>query len=207
MSMSKPRDQMTDEDHIRYMLDGGDRGIIEKLWEMKDSWGFGGGVWLAKEHPLVKFGVAGPSKKDEFLPLNASCRFEATPFHLADTGARGLAVWFQWGPRDERSCSLDNRTLCGWVRPEREADVTEWLRFLNELVAAHIAKRQAAWDAMTDEQRQDAISAAHFEASRLAFERLGIPMPRDMNELEKWAKADAPIDGRRKEPPDGPGQT
>ena len=179
--MSKNIDEMTDDDHVRYMLDGGDRGLIAHLWEMQDAWGFGGGVWLAKEQPLIKYGGPSPSKKDEFVPVSAHCRFEAIPFHLADIGARGLAIWFQTGPRDERSSSLDNRTLCGWVRPEQEDDAKKWVRFLNGLIASHIARRQAAWDALTEEQRADAISAAHFEASFRFFEQLGVPVPRPDN--------------------------
>jgi hypothetical protein len=160
------------------MLDGSDRGLVTKLWELPDAWGFGGGLWLAKEHPMVKLGAMGPSDKDEFLTLNSSCRFEATPFHLAGSGARGHAIWFQTGPRDEGSSSMHNRMLCGWVTPDRAEDLAQWLHFLNELVTAHVAKLKAQWDALTEEEKQDALSAAHLEASFRAFERMGIPMPR-----------------------------
>ena len=176
--MTSTRDAMTDQDHIRYMLDGSDRGRVTKLWEAPDAWGFGGGLWLAKEHPMVKLGAREASDKDEFLTLNASCRFEATPFQLDESGVRGEAIWFQSGPRDTGAPSLHNRILCGWVAADRAADLAEWIRFLNELIAAHVATLKAQGDALTDEQKQDAISAAHFEASFRHFERMGIPMPR-----------------------------
>lgn len=174
-------DRKTDEDHIRYMLDGGDRGLIDHLWEMDDAWGFGGSVWLAKEQPVMKFGGPSPSESDEFVPLSSHYQFHATPFHLTDTGTRGTAIWLQTGPRDERSSSLDNRVLCGWVRPEREPDARKWVAFLNGLMASHLARRQAEWDALTDDQRAEATNAARFEESVRFFERMGVPMPTPEN--------------------------
>ncbi len=45
---------MTDEDHIPFMLDGGPRGLIERLYETADAWGFGGSRWLAKRSAHYK---------------------------------------------------------------------------------------------------------------------------------------------------------
>ena len=196
---------MTDEDHIRYMLDGGERGRIERPVETKDAWGFGGTLWLAKEHPAFKDGpMTEPS--GTITQLNSHCRFETTRFELADAGAKGFAVWFVRGFRDTSSSSLDNRSLCGWVRLEREAEFAGWIDFLNDLIAKHLAKLQAAWEAMTDEERRDAMSHQHFEASMAFFRRLGVPTPEAQNmdefmtRLEAMASADSPVDLRSREP-------
>ncbi len=173
--MTKPFEQMTDEDHVRFMLDGGDRGLIDRLHETDDVWTFGGGVQLAKAYPVLRFGD--PDGKGEFVPLSSHCRFELTPFSLADTGASGFALWLQTGPRDETSPSLRNRSLCGWVPPDREAEAKAWAAHLNEAIREHVAKQQAAWNALTDEQREQAINEARFEASVRFLERVGIPMP------------------------------
>jgi hypothetical protein len=169
--------EFADDDHIRYMLDGGDRGTIERLWESKDAWGFGGPLLLSKDYPAFKDGSMGKTT-GEISMLNDHCRFEKTRFALSDTGASGWAVWFQRGPREASSGSLHNRSLCGWVPLDREPEVTGWIDFLNHTIAAHLDKRRAAWEAMTEEQRQDAISAEHFRRSFAFFESLGIPVPR-----------------------------
>jgi hypothetical protein len=126
-------DDMTDEDHVRYMLDGGERGLIERLWETKDAWGFGGSLWIAKEHPVFKDGPM-RGETGDITRLTSHNRFEKTKFHLADTGARGWALWFLRGPRDASSGSLDNRSLCGWVPLDRENELSGWLDFLNGLI-------------------------------------------------------------------------
>ncbi|MBZ0234862.1 MAG: hypothetical protein K8M05_21220 [Deltaproteobacteria bacterium] len=190
---------MTDEDHIRYMLDGGERGLIERLWETKDAWGFGGSLWIAKEHPLFKDGPMRDASGD-ITRLTSYNRFEKTRFHLADTGARGWAVWFLRGPRDAASGSMDNRSLCGWVHLEREAELSGWLDFLNSLIETHVEKASAAWSAMTEAERQ-AVSDRHVQRSLAFFRSLGISMPdaENMDELvdkmQEMGK-DGPIDLR-----------
>jgi hypothetical protein len=196
--MSKSRDEMTDDDHIRYMLDGTDRGLIEDLWEAPDGWTFGGGVWLSKEYPLLKFDTSG---RPDLLPLSRHCHFEARSFHLADTGAQGVVLWLQTGPRDERSPSIKNRTLCGWVRLEREVEARKWVWFLNDVIEAHVAKQEARWNALTDAERADLINEIRFESSVRFLERIGVPVPaytgRDqfMAALNDLAAGDAPIAG------------
>jgi hypothetical protein len=201
--MSKSLAEMTDDDHIRYMLDGGDRGLIERLWETKDAWTFGGGVWIGKEHPLIKFDARRPSEKPDFLPLSRHCQFEARSFHLHDTGAHGVVIWLQTGPRDEGSPSLKNRTLCGWVPLEREVEARTWVWVLNDLIESHVAKQEADWSSLTDAQRTALINDAHFESGVRFLERVGIPIPeytgRDefMAALQKLEAADAPVAARR----------
>ncbi len=200
--MSKSLDDMTDDDHIRYMLDGSDRGLIENLWESPNAWTFGGGVWIGKEDPRIMFDPRTPSGKPDFLPLNRHCRFEVSSFHLAETAAQGVVLWLQTGPRDEGSPSIKNRTLCGWVRLEREVEARKWVWFLNDLIETHLAKQEAHWNSLTDAQRAELLDDARFESSVRALERVGIPLPeytgRDgfIAALKKLETADAPIVGR-----------
>lgn len=200
--MSKSLDDMTDDDHIRYMLDGSDRGLIENLWESPNAWTFGGGVWIGKEDPRIMFDPRTPSGQPDFLPLNRHCRFDVSSFLLAETGAQGVVLWLQTGPRDTGSPSIKNRTLCGWVRLEREVEARKWAWFLNDLIEAHVAKQEAHWNSLTDAQREELINDARFESSVRSLERLGIPLPeytgpdQFIAALEQLGTADTPIAGR-----------
>jgi hypothetical protein len=54
----------------------------------------------------------------------------------------------------------------------------------------------AEWEALTDEQRHEAIANERYASNRRRFERLGIPMPRDLAEFKRLATGDEPIAGR-----------
>jgi hypothetical protein len=181
---------MSDDDHIRYMLDGGTRGLLEHLVELRDAWGFGGTIWIAKHAAVYKVGP-GDSTDGDLYPLRPATRWEKTWFEL-DTGAKGWAVWFH-----APELALDGRSLCGWVPPEREVELTKWLTFLN----AEIAKLVA--NAPPVDPAEEA--AKKFALTRAFYEHLGIPLPEagNMDELvgrlEEASKADHPIDLRGKD--------
>jgi hypothetical protein len=189
-------DSMTDEDHVRYMLDGGDRGLILRLYETNDSLGFGGGLWIAKEQPLFKDGVT-PSGGGRISQLYRRSRFYKQRFELPDTGAKGWAVWFQRGSDPLRPNTPGNCVLCGWVRLDREAEVTGWLDRLNELIQVNLDRAGAP----SEEQEREAAAAAHARGSAAILGSLGIKVPgaENMDDLvTKVAELgkDGPIDAR-----------
>lgn len=155
---------MTDDDHIRYMLDGGTRGQIERLIESKDTIGFGGGLWLHAELPAFKedVGRPGPMRLGE---LRRRSEFYKQRFEL-DTGAAGFAVWFRRGSDPLRPRRDDDRTLCGWVPLAREAEVTAWLERLNTLIQTNLDRIGSP----SAEQELEAAAAAH--AQRGAMTRV-----------------------------------
>ncbi len=157
----KPLHELTDDDHVRNMLDGADHGLLDRLGETDDAWSLGE-VQLAKRLPFFRFGGPPPAEC-EFASLNTFCRFEALSFAL-DQRARGFAVWLQTGPRNERSLSLHNRGLCGWVRADREVDVKRWIWSLNDVIEALLVKQQASLEGLTREAHSELLTASLREA-------------------------------------------
>jgi hypothetical protein len=109
-------------------------GSSTSSWK-PDAWGFGGTLWVSKVHAAFKEGPPTNASGNIFA-LHHESRFYLQPFVLPDAGIRGSAIWFQKGPTDDR-LPLGNRSLCGWVTPEREVEGAAWISFLN----AHILDR------------------------------------------------------------------
>lgn len=179
----------TDDEHIAYMLDGGTRGMIERLVETEDTWGFGGSLWISKTYAHYEAGALGASS-GRIYALGEHTRFEKAWFEL-DTGAKGWAVWFH-----APELPLRGRMLCGWVPADRESDITSWLAFLNAEIEARVREGRRL-----PVRAAAASSDERFKASIEAFRRLGVPMPQADNidafvaRLEE-AAADGPLDAR-----------
>lgn len=200
-------ESMTDDQHIQYMLDGDDRGRIEQLYEMQTAWGFGGAMLIHKEQPLVLLG------RDEF-PLRRRSEFYAERFDVSLGAAagnrrvRGFAVWFRRGSDPLRPLRRADRTLCGWVELEREAEAASWIQKLNAAIQSNLDRAGAP----SAEQELEVATQAHTQGTAALLRGLGVPLPAVdsmdnlVDELEKM-DADGPIPGRRfKTTPDEPTQ-
>lgn len=190
------REDMTDDEHVSYMLDGGDRGLIESFIKTEDSIGFGGGIVLHRELPAYKYlsRPGGPKA----LPVGRRSEFYAQRFAL-DTGASGVAVWFWTGEDPVRPRRRANRTLCGWVPLAREAELAAWLEELNRTIQANLDRVGAP----TTEAELEVAMKAHTQGNIALLRGLGLTVPDadNMDELVtrlEEAGRDGPIDARGK---------
>jgi hypothetical protein len=179
---------VSDNDYIRYMLDGGTRGMITNLVETRDAWGFGGSLWISKTSAHYRAGETG-TRSTGIFALQTGSAFEKTWFEI-DTGAKGWALWFR-----APGMKLDGRMLCGWVPPEREAAMTGWISLLNDEITKRVNEAENA---------NPVSSERSFEMTKAFFEHLGIAVPAASNTdafvtaVESAAKADGPLDRRSK---------
>jgi hypothetical protein len=187
---------VSDDDYIRYMLDGGTRGMIRDLVETRDAWGLGGSLWISKTSAHYRAGETGTTSAGIFA-LQTGSAFEKTWFEI-DTGAKGWALWFR-----APGMKLDGRMLCGWVPPEREAAMTGWISLLNDEITKRVNEAENA---------NPVSSERSFEMTKAFFEHLGIAVPAASNTdafvtaLEAAANAEGPLD-RRSKPSTAPSET
>ena len=196
-------DEMTDLDHIRVMVDDGSRGMIERLHESQDAWGFGGGLWISKDKG--RFIADGHGA----LPLHRDCNFERVHFDLPDVGPAGTSGWAVFF-RQYRADAPTRRHrgmrwyLCGWVPAERGDELAGWLDLLNAAIERQVRKIESEASDPSEARLED-DAAAHFRASTAWMRSLGLPVPEAenigdlMTKLEQMSK-DGPIDMREPAP-------
>jgi hypothetical protein len=188
----------TDDEHIQYMLDGGDRGRIEQLYETSDAWGFGGGLRIHKEAPVVRLGddVFQLRRRSEFYIARFDVSLGPNGLHGGDRRAQGYAVWFRRGSDPLRPQRRADRSLCGWVELEREADVTSWIGKLNSVIQSNLDRAGAP----SSEEELDGAVNAHTQGTAAFLRGLGVPIPAvssmdDLVDEVRKMDADSPVVG------------
>jgi hypothetical protein len=181
-------DGQNDDEHIAFMLDGGTRGLIERLVETQDDWGFGGSLWISKTY--AHYSLLDGSRRRGF-DLTENTRFEKAWFEF-ESGAKGWAIWFH-----APELPLRGRTLCGWVPVDKESDVTGWLAFLNAEIEARVRNGRR----LISDTPSPLTLDERFGASIAAIGRLGISVPaaNNIDELVRRleiASAEGPLDAR-----------
>ena len=170
-----------DEDptHYEYMVSLRSAAIIPGLVEDALGWSFSGPLRIRKDRAVYDDPPA-------IRPLHPGSRFYKVPFRAphpddANKQVLGVALWFEKTPKDPPVIG-ESITLCGWVPAAREAQLDEWITFMNELIAQRLAAAPAE---PADHQMQ--VSLAGLEA-------LGVNVPEGetvdevMHSLEVLAK-------------------
>jgi hypothetical protein len=127
-----------DEDpkHYAYMASVGTHAILEGLTEDEHTWGYGGPVRIRKTRPYFDIGR-------QIFPLHPGTHFYKRAFTTPDPKdasreVRGVSLWFEKYPRDPPVMG-ESITLCGWVPMDREAQLDEWIAFLNGKITERLA--------------------------------------------------------------------
>lgn len=190
-----------DEDpkHYQYMVSVGGHTILKGLTEDEHGWSYGGPVRIRKTRPHYDIGP-------QLFPLHPGTHFYKKPFSTPDPNdstreVSGVALWFEKYPKDPPEMG-ESITLCGWVPVAREAEVDQWIAFLNGKITERLA---AAPLEAGDRQLQGGLAW---------IEGLGLQVPKGdtaaevMGSLREMANADRPVEGKTAQDqadPDVPG--
>ncbi len=92
----------------------------ERELELGPGWDFGR-LGLVKGYPQFE-------ESDLPVDLMSDAAFRKIPFDFSEEGLCGFAAALAYARAGER----EHEALAGWVSREREQELDEWIRFLNE---------------------------------------------------------------------------